>query len=99
MAYVILVNEDNTLSAPKKERIIQRSKLFDKFMFLVHPCHNGYDMANCTVVLEYLKPTSKKYKSEFLELSEDRYEEYLKYILPVDTEFTDEAGSLELQLR
>lgn len=96
--YVVLVNGDNTLSAPKKERIIQRSKLFDKFWFLVHPCHRGYDMTNCTVVLEYLKPVSKKYKSEILVLSEDKYEEYLKYILPIDTEFTDEAGSLELQL-
>lgn len=96
--YVILVNDDNTLSAPKKERIIQRSKLFDNFWFLIHPNHNGYDMAQCTVLLEFLKPTSKKYKSEILVLSEDRYEEYLKYVLPVDTEFTEEAGSLELQL-
>lgn len=98
MAYVVLINDDNTLSAPKKERIIQRSKLFNNFWFLVHPNHNGYDMSKCTVLLEYLKPVSRKYKTEILELSEDRYEEYLKYVLPVDTEFTEEAGSLELQL-
>lgn len=96
--YVILVNEDNTLSAPKKERIVQRSKLFNNFWFLIHPNHNGYDMSQCTVLLEFLKPTSKRYKSEILVLSEDRYEEYLKYVLPVDTEFTEESGSLELQL-
>lgn len=96
--YAILVNGDNSLSAPKKERIIQRSKMFDTFWFLVHPYHQGYDMAKCTVVLEYLKPTSRQYKSEILVLSEDRYEEYLKYTLPIDTEFTSEAGSLELQL-
>lgn len=96
--YTILVNPDNTLYASKKERIIQRSKLFDNFCFLVAPYHNGYDMSGCTVLLEYIKPISKKYKSEILVLSEERYEEYLKYILPIDTEFTEESGSIELQL-
>ena len=96
--YVILVNDDNTLSAPKKERIIQRSKLVDKFWFLVSPYYDGHDMTDCTVLLEYLKPTSKRYKSEILVLSEDRYEDYLKYVLPIDTEFTEESGKLELQL-
>ena len=96
--YVILVNDDNTLSSPKKERIIQRSKLVDKFWFLSKQYYNKHDMTNCTVVLEYLKPVSKKYKSEILVLCEDMYEEYLKYVLPIDTEFTDEAGTVELQL-
>lgn len=98
MAYVILVCDDNTLSAPKKQRIIQRSKLVDTFYFLAKPTYNGHDMSNCTVLLEYLKPTSKAYKTEILVLSDDRYEEYLKYTLPIDTEFTDESGELELQL-
>lgn len=96
--YVILVNDDNSLSAPKKERIVQRSKLVDKFWILVKPKYEEYDMTNSTVVLEYLKPTSKKYKSEILVLSEEMYEDHLKYVLPVDTEFTDEAGSLQMQL-
>lgn len=96
--YVILVNDDNSLSAPKKQRIVQRSKLMDDFYFLVKPTYNGHDMSNCTVLLEYLAPISKSYKTEILVLSEDRYEEYLKYMLPVDTEFTQEHGSLELQL-
>ena len=96
--YVVLVNDDNSLSAPKKQRIIQRSKLVNDFYFLVHPDYNGINMSECTVVLEYLKPVSKTYKSEILVLSEDKYEEYLKYVLPIDTEFTEEAGSLELQL-
>lgn len=96
--YVILINDDNTLSAPKKQRIIQRSKLVDTMWFLTKPMYNGYDMTNSTVLLEYLKPTSKEYKTETLVLSDDMYEDHLKYVLPVDTEFTKEAGSLELQL-
>lgn len=96
--YVIKVNSDNTITAPLKQRIIQRSKLVDDMIFLVEPIYNGHDMSNCTVLLEYLKPVSKSYKTEILVKSEENYEEYLKYILPVDTEFTKEAGSLELQL-
>lgn len=96
--YVIKVNPDNTITAPVKQRIIQRSKLVDDMWFLVDPIYNGYDLSDCTVLLEYLKPVSKEYKTETLVKSEEGYEEYLKYILPVDTEFTKEAGTLELQL-
>ena len=98
MSYVILVSDDNTLSAPKKQRIIQRSKLVDTLYFLTKPTYNGHDMSNATVLLEYLKPTSRRYKTEILVLSNEMYEDHLKYLLPVDTELTDEAGSLQLQL-
>lgn len=96
--YIILVNNDNTLSATEKTRIIQRSKLADTFLFLVPAIYNGVDMADCTVLLEYLKPVSKKYKTEILVKSEELYKEHLQYYLPLDTEFTQEAGKLELQL-
>lgn len=96
--YVILVNDDNTLSAPKKERIMQRSKLVDTLWFLSNPIYKEYDMTDCTVLLEYVLPVSKKYCNETLRLSDDRYEEYLKYLLPLDTNLTSEAGEIELQL-
>lgn len=96
--YVIKVNDDNSVTAPVKQRIIQRSKLVDDFWILVNPMYNGHDLTDCTVLLEYVKPVSNEYKTETLTLSEERYEEYLKYVLPVDTEFTKEAGSLKLQL-
>lgn len=96
--YVILVNEDNTLICTEKQRLVQRSKLFDTFWFLVHPEYNGYDMSVCTVLLEYVLPVSREYRSEILELAADRYEGYLKYLLPVDTKFTKEAGELEVKL-
>lgn len=96
--YVILVNDDNTLCASKKERIMQRSKLVDTLCFLVEQNYKEYDMTNSTVLLEYVLPISKKYCSEILVLSDDRYEEYLKYTLPFDTNITSEAGKVELQL-
>lgn len=98
MAYIILVNDDNTITASKKERIMQKSKLFSTLHFLAPPTYKGYDMSLCTVVLEYVLPVSKKYESEILELSEEGYEEYLKYTLPFDTNLTSEPGKIELQL-
>lgn len=96
--YVILVSDDNTLTATKKERIMQGSKLFDTVWFLVNPVYKGYPMAECTVVLEYVLPISRKYETEILTLSEEMYEDHLKYVLPIDTNLSSEAGKIELQL-
>lgn len=96
--YIIIVNEDNSLTASKKERIMQKSKLVDNLCFLVNPDYKGEDMTKFTVLMEYLLPVSKEYKTEFLTLSEERVEEYLKYELPFDTKMTNEAGIVEVQL-
>ena len=87
--YTILVNEDNSLYGSKKEVIMQRSKLADKLCFIVHSIYKDIDMTDASVVLEYLLPVSKKYKTEYLVLSEERYKDcYLQYKLPFDTELT-----------
>ena len=96
--YVILVNDDNTMLATKKQRIVQRSKLVDDLWFLVKPTYNGHDMSMFTVSLEYVSPVSKKYQHEILTLSPEKYNDYLKYVLPIDTNLTAEAGDIALQL-
>lgn len=99
MAYVILVNEDNSLYGSKKERIMQRSKCVDNLTFVVHQMYKGIDMTDATVVLEYLLPVSKKYETEYLVLLDERYNDcFLQYKLPFDTKLTSEAGSIEIQL-
>nr|DAI72199.1 MAG TPA: hypothetical protein [Bacteriophage sp.] len=96
--YVILVNEDNTLVTTQKENIMQRSKLVDDLWFLVPPEYKGYNMAEFTVLMEYILPVSRKYRSDILSLSAEKYNEHLKYTLPFDTELTREAGDVEVQL-
>ena len=96
--YVILVNDDNTLIATNKERIMQRSKLVDSLCFLVPPKYKDHDMANFSVLLEYVLPISKKYRSEMLSLSYDTYNDHLKYTLPLDSLLTSESGKVDLQL-
>ena len=97
--YVILVNDDDTLYGSKKERIMARSKCVDNLVFIVNPIYrNTYDMTTATVMLEYVRPISRKYETEILKLCDERYNGFLQYKLPFDTNLTAEHGSLELQL-
>ena len=97
--YVILVEQNNELYGSKKERIMARSKCVDNLVFVVDPIYrNTYDMTNATVMLEYVRPISRKYETEILELCDERYNGFLQYKLPFDTNLTAEHGSLELQL-
>lgn len=98
MPYTIIVCDDNSLYGSRKRKIMQREKLFNKLWILVPPLYNGYDMSQCTLTMRYLLPISKEFVTETLVLSEEKYEEYLKYVLPVDTCFTKEWGDIELNL-
>lgn len=98
--YVILVNQDDTLYGSHKERIMQRQKLVNDLVFIVDPIYrNTHDMTNASVMLEYVLPVSREYKTVFLTLSEERYNDcFLQYKLPFDTDLSSQAGYLELQL-
>lgn len=96
--YTILINDDNTMTVTQKQRIVQKSKLVDDLHFLVKPLYNGRDMSSSTVLMEYLTPATKKYNTEFLEVSNEIYKDHLKYTLPIDTKITEEAGDVEILL-
>lgn len=100
MPYIILINDDNTLYGSHKERIMQRSSGVDSLIFITDYLYkNTHDMTNAIAMLEYVLPCSKKYRSEILELSEERYNDcFLQYKLPFDTKLTSEAGEIELQI-
>lgn len=96
--YTILLNETNELITSVKERIMQRSKLVDNLHFLVDPIYKGIDMSEFTVMMEYLLPISREYKTEILVKSESLYKGKLEYKLPLDTCLTKEHGDIEVQL-
>src|SRR5574344_1637821 len=77
---------------------MQRSKLVDNLHFLVDPIYKGIDMSDFTVMMEYILPVSREYKSEILVKSAELYKENLEYKLPFDTNLTREAGDIEVQL-
>ena len=65
---------------------------------MADPEYKGKDMRDYVVMLEYRLPVSKKYRTEFLTLSEELYKNKLEYKLPFDTALTSEAGVIEFQL-
>lgn len=96
--YTLLLDETNKLTTTVKERIMQRSKLVDDLHFLVDPIYKGHNMADFTVMMEYILPVSREYKSELLVLSDSLYKDKLEYKLPFNTCLTREAGNIEIQL-
>lgn len=96
--YTFLIGEDNTLTATVVERIMERSKLVDSLHFLADPIYKDIDMSDFTVMMEYVLPVSKKYKTEILEKSDELYKDMLEYKLPFDTALTIEPGDIEIQL-
>lgn len=96
--YTLLVNEKNEIVTTVKERIMQRSKLVDDLHFLVEPTYKGIDMSDFTVMMEYILPVSKEYKTEILVKSDELYKDCLEYKLPFDTCLTKEAGRIYVQL-
>ena len=100
MSYVILIDDNNELYGSRKERIMQRSTGVDTLVFVTNYLYkNVYDMTGATVMLEYILPCSKRYMTEILELSEERYNgSFLQYKLPFTTKLTSEAGKIELQV-
>lgn len=96
--YTFLINEDKTITASLTERIMQRSKLVDNLHFLADQTYKGVDISDYKVILEYVLPVSKRYKTEILQKSKDLYKNRLEYLLPFDTVLTSEAGDIEFQL-
>lgn len=96
--YTILVTENNELVTTIKKRIMQRSKLVDNLHFLVDPMYKGHDMSTFSVMMEYVLPISREYKSEMLVKSENLYKDKLEFCLPFDTCLTKEAGKIEVKL-
>jgi len=96
--YTIILNENNQLTVSVRERIMQRSKLVDSLHFLVDPIYKGINMAEFTVMMEYVLPVSREYITEVLVKKEELYKDKLEYILPFDTCLTREAGDIEVQL-
>ena len=100
MAYVFLLNDDNSITASRREVLMQRSKLVDEIWFLVNPIYKSREnnMKLFSVMLEYILPVSKKYHTLELVKDKEGYKEYLKYVVPFDTNLSSEAGDVELQL-
>lgn len=105
MYTILLNNSDNKLVVTSSTPVImQRSSLVDNMHILVPRMYGELDMADFICNLEYITPIYKKYKTEILVIKNPSYKvtgseiEYVEYTLPLTTEFTNEAGNIEMQL-
>ena len=97
--YYILVTNQNEMYATQVQRIMHRSKLVDDLFFVVEQTYNGHDMALASVVMEYVRPVSRKYETEYLTLASEKYNDtHIQYQLPIDTNLTQEVGEVEIAL-
>lgn len=99
MNYTLLINNDNTIVATERHRIMQYSKLVDKLRFIVPKKYGDLDMENFPPLLQYRTPIMHILKIERPVLLDNDYKnDYLLYTMPISTSFTAESGDVELQL-
>lgn len=95
--YTILIQDDNTMHASVRKRIMQGSKNIDTLRFLIKPMYNEIDISDFKMILTYILPISKERKTLTLTKSEELYKDRLEYKIPIsDENFTSEAGDIEM---
>lgn len=95
--YTILLRQDKQLVATEREIIYQREKLVDKLRFLVPQDYKGLNLSEYRTILKYVDQGNVSH-AEILTPSDEVYEGYIQYFLPVDTKLTAFAGNIEIRL-
>ena len=95
--YTILLRQDKQLVATEREIIYQREKLVDKLRFLVPQDYKGLNLSEYRTILKYVDQGNISH-AEILIPSDETYEGYVQYFLPVDTNLTAFAGNIEIRL-
>ena len=99
MPYTILVNDNNTVTATERSRIMQRTKNVDNLRIIIPKIYEERDFSNYLVLMEYKLPISHEVKLEQLSLQDGNYNnDYMLFRLPLVTDFTKENGDVEIQL-
>lgn len=97
--YTFLIQNDNSVIATERQRIMQCSKLVDVLQIIVPKLYNGLEMANYSARLEYLTPINHKYNYVELEIADANYKtDYLLYKIPIDINLTSEVGDVEFMV-
>lgn len=97
--YTFLIQNDNSVIATERQRIMQCSKLVDVLQIIVPKFYNGLEMANYSARLEYLTPINHKYNYVELKIADANYKtDYLLYKIPIDINLTSEVGDVEFMV-
>lgn len=98
--YIFKVGKDNSLVATNIERIVQRSKLENTVCIYVSNEHNGINIKDCKAIMYYCLPDGKDMGSKELVASDELYkDEYVEYLIPVDTWLTAYGGDVKFEIK
>lgn len=96
--YVIKMESDKSLLATVQSTIYVGEKNADTMVFVIPRVHENVKVADCDVYMRYILPDGTG-RSELLQMYAMPYnEEYLQYRTPVNTQFTKQAGDVEVWL-
>lgn len=96
--YTILMKDDKSLIATSTATLFQREKLVDKIQFLIPKTYEEFDIQQCQIVLKYVDQGNEAH-AEILTMNEDLYKEnYVRCVMPVDTNLTRFAGDISVHL-
>lgn len=96
--YIILINNDNSVTHSVRERLMQRSSMVDKLCFLADIDYKGHDMRDFVCTLEYRLPISGEYKVKILSPSDELYKGHIQYLMDSDINITKENGDVNFKL-
>lgn len=97
--YTFKIGKDNYIITTHSERLVQRSKSVDYIKIYALNDYNGLCMQDFQAIMYYRLPISERWESKELIPSKELYEnEYVEYIIPVDTWLTNEAGDVQFEI-
>ena len=97
--YTVLIQDDNSVIATARQRIMQNSNLVDSLRIIVPKMYNDIDLSKCTAYLEYLTPINHRHNYIELEIANAEYEtDYILYQISFDANLTSEVGNLKFYI-
>lgn len=99
MALTILVKDDNTAVITERCRILQGTENIDTLRIIIPKIYNEQDFTPYSVIIEYKLPISYESTKKELSLTDDQYkDDFNLYEMTLETDFTKEAGNVEIKL-
>lgn len=95
--YTIVMQNTKELVKTVETNLYQRENLVDKIQFLIPEQYEDIKLADFTATLKYADPNLVAH-AEILQLDEELYKGYLRYVLPIDTSLTEYAGDIEIRI-
>lgn len=94
--YIIVMNQDKSLTITSKINIYRKENMVDKLRFLFPETYEELNLAECTATLKYTDVNNVPH-AEILQKDEELYKGKLSYSLSLDSELTKFPGDITLR--